>query len=230
MTVIINDPNSALRINHLNATATCASLFEKMPETTLKRGEILFHGPSNHVYLVKKGCIKLTSLHENQEVLEDYFQPEELINCEIVLAPPQKKQVAEVMFNGTIIQKMPGHLFIQAAHSNDLLQREILLNIFASLNRTREKIYWMSALYSEYRVIHFLISYTARSGRKVGLEYVVKPVMTHLEIGQFAGASRQTVTTVLNKLRNDGIIHFNRRYLMIRDMEALKNILVTPRK
>ena len=45
--------------------------------------------------------------------------------------------------------------------------------------------------------------------------------MTHQEIANLTATSRQTVTTVLNELRNKNILTFNRRRLLIRDMGEL---------
>ena len=45
--------------------------------------------------------------------------------------------------------------------------------------------------------------------------------MTHQEIANLTATSRQTVTTILNELRNKNIITFNRRRLLIRDMDLL---------
>ena len=47
--------------------------------------------------------------------------------------------------------------------------------------------------------------------------------MTHQEIASITATSRQTVTTVLNELREDNILSFNRQRLLIRDMSQLAN-------
>jgi len=45
--------------------------------------------------------------------------------------------------------------------------------------------------------------------------------MTHQEIANLTATSRQTVTTVLNDLRNKNILTFNRSRLLIRDLDRL---------
>jgi CRP-like cAMP-binding protein len=50
---------------------------------------------------------------------------------------------------------------------------------------------------------------------------LVRKFLTHQEIANLTATSRQTVTTVLNELRNKNILTFNRRRLLIRDMDAL---------
>ncbi|HHM21267.1 MAG TPA: helix-turn-helix domain-containing protein [Bacteroidetes bacterium] len=82
----------------------------------------------------------------------------------------------------------------------------------------------MTLLSSGKRIIHFLINHTEEAGRQVGYEYVIKPAITHKETGTIASTSRQTATTVLNELRTKGLIHFNRSYLIIRDLDALKKL------
>ena len=60
-----------------------------------------------------------------------------------------------------------------------------------------------------------------RRGERVGYETVVRKFLTHQEIANLTATSRQTVTTVLNDLRNKGLIKFDRRRLLIRDKDKL---------
>ena len=61
-----------------------------------------------------------------------------------------------------------------------------------------------------------------KRGQRVGYEYVVRKFITHQEIANLTATSRQTVTTVLNDLRNRNLLTFNRRRLLVRDLDALK--------
>ncbi len=75
---------------------------------------------------------------------------------------------------------------------------------------------------SRTRIIEFLKDLAAKKGQRVGYEMLVRRFMTHQEIANLTATSRQTVTTVLNDLRNKNILTFNRRRLLIRDMEKLE--------
>jgi CRP-like cAMP-binding protein len=61
-----------------------------------------------------------------------------------------------------------------------------------------------------------------KNGQRVGYEWVVRNFITHQEIANLTATSRQTVTTVLNELRNGEIITFNRKRLLVRDVDKLK--------
>ncbi|MCG8329970.1 MAG: Crp/Fnr family transcriptional regulator [Chitinophagales bacterium] len=74
---------------------------------------------------------------------------------------------------------------------------------------------------SRTRIIEFLHELGVKRGQRVGYEMLVRKFITHQEIANLTATSRQTVTTVLNELRNDNIITFNRKRLLIRDMDQL---------
>ena len=73
------------------------------------------------------------------------------------------------------------------------------------------------------RIIEFLKELGEERGQKVGFETMVKSHFTHKDIASLNGTSRQTVTTVLNELKEKNLINFDRRKILIRDMEKLAN-------
>ncbi len=75
---------------------------------------------------------------------------------------------------------------------------------------------------SRTRIVEFLHELAKDRGQRVGYETLVRGFLTHQEIANLTATSRQTVTTVLNELRRGNIITFDRRRLLIRDLEKLK--------
>ena len=51
---------------------------------------------------------------------------------------------------------------------------------------------------------------------------LLKHSLTHQDIANITCTSRQTVTLVLNDLRKENLIYFNRGRILVRDMENLK--------
>jgi len=74
---------------------------------------------------------------------------------------------------------------------------------------------------SRTRIIEFLYNLARTKGQRVGYEMLVRKFLTHQDIANMTATSRQTVTTVLNELRYKNLITFNRKRLLVRDMEAL---------
>lgn len=80
---------------------------------------------------------------------------------------------------------------------------------------------------SRTRIVEFLKELAERKGQRVGYEMLIRKFLTHQEIANLTATSRQTVTTVLNELRNKNILTFNRKRLLIRDMEKLAQEMVS---
>ncbi len=74
---------------------------------------------------------------------------------------------------------------------------------------------------SRSRIVEYLVDSVNKRGQRVGYEWVVRKFITHQEIANLTATSRQTVTTVLNELRASNLITFNRKRLLVRDLEAL---------
>ncbi len=80
---------------------------------------------------------------------------------------------------------------------------------------------------SRSRIVEFLVDLNKDKGQRVGYEWVVRKFMTHQEIANLTATSRQTVTTVLNELKSKEIITFNRKRLLIRDIDLLTQQIAT---
>jgi CRP-like cAMP-binding protein len=46
--------------------------------------------------------------------------------------------------------------------------------------------------------------------------------LTHKDIAALTGTSRQTVTTILNELKEKNLINFDRKKILVRDLANLK--------
>lgn len=76
---------------------------------------------------------------------------------------------------------------------------------------------------SRSRIVEYLTELVRKRGQRIGYEWVVRNFITHQEIANLTATSRQTVTTVLNELRNENIITFNRKRLLVRDIDKLSD-------
>jgi len=98
-----------------------------------------------------------------------------------------------------------------------------LMRIFASrILKMEKRLESLVFKDSRTRIVEFLLELAEEKGERVGYEWVVRKFLTHQEIANLTATSRQTVTTVLNDLKNDDILTFDRRRLLIRDLDRLK--------
>ena len=71
------------------------------------------------------------------------------------------------------------------------------------------------------RIVDFVRTLALEQGKKVGDEILVKHPFTHQDIANLTASSRQTVTTVLNELKEKDLIYMERKKFLIRNIDKL---------
>jgi CRP-like cAMP-binding protein len=73
----------------------------------------------------------------------------------------------------------------------------------------------------EGRLVEFLLKAADRWGVPTPKGTLISAPLTHLEIAQTIGSTRETVTLTLGALRREGLLDVAGRRLIVRDREAL---------
>ncbi len=71
------------------------------------------------------------------------------------------------------------------------------------------------------RIIDFMRETADKYGKVIGDEILVKHNLTHQDIANLTATSRQTVTKVLNDLKDNNLIYMERNRFLIRDISQL---------
>lgn len=203
------------------------SLFADFPLRQARKGDTLIQ--RNHslgyVFYLTDGMVKAINFHKekNKEVVKGYFTAGEMMNLEILNKNLEYSDTLKVTSTKAAYKIIPIQAFKELVRSNQGLNQLVMSTILDKMSKTNDRLQRLLLFKSRQRVVHFLLDYVAEVGQRVGYEYVIKKPFTHEEIGNLSDTSRQTVTTVLNELKAKNIIHFTRRYIVIRNMEELTN-------
>jgi CRP-like cAMP-binding protein len=76
------------------------------------------------------------------------------------------------------------------------------------------------------RIAEYVFNQAQNHGRSSNRGIRVRNHLTHQEIANFTGTSRQTVTTILNKFREDELIDFDRKTFYIKNMDGLQDEMI----
>jgi CRP/FNR family cyclic AMP-dependent transcriptional regulator len=71
------------------------------------------------------------------------------------------------------------------------------------------------------RLIDFIKELAVEKGKREGTSVEIQHFFTHKNIANLIGTSRQTVTTTLNDLRDEGVLNFDRKHFYIKNINAL---------
>lgn len=76
------------------------------------------------------------------------------------------------------------------------------------------------------RLVDFLLNLASKSNADNKDFVEIENFLTHADISGLIGSSRQTVTTLINELSENGFIHFDRQKIVIKSIRQLKKELI----
>lgn len=177
---------------------------------------------ASHIYMIAKGRVKIGHYLENGDEVISAILTEGEIFGELAMAGEDKRRdFARAMDNATICPLTTAQLK-DLMYDNKELSFKILKLIGLRIMKLERKLELLVFKDARTRVVEFLKDTAAWKGVKVGFETMIPTKLTHKDIGSLTGTSRQTVTTILNELKEKNLINFNRKQILIRDLDKLE--------
>jgi CRP-like cAMP-binding protein len=206
----------------------CPHKVKPMGEThefrKFKRDQIVYrpNEPSQFIYMIAEGRIKIGHyLDDGKEVVKAILTKGEIFG-ELALAGEEKRtDFAQAMDEGTSICPMSIEELKALMWEDKELSFRLLKLVGLRLIRMERKLELLVFKDARTRIIEFLKDTASWKGKKVGFETMIPTKLTHKDIAALTGTSRQTVTTVLNELKEKNLIYFDRKKILIRDLEKL---------
>ncbi|MEL6122331.1 MAG: Crp/Fnr family transcriptional regulator [Bacteroidota bacterium] len=189
-----------------------------------KKGDYIFQPgeAADNVYFVSSGRVKIgTDGSDEKSVTKVILGEGEVFGEKALTGETVRRDFAQAL-ETTEICAMPKEQMNSMFREHSplfLFMMKIIGNRAMEMERRLESLVFKD---SRSRIIEFLVDLNAKKGQRVGYEWVVRKFITHQEIANLTATSRQTVTTVLNELKNKNLLTFNRKRLLIRDLDELK--------
>ncbi len=189
------------------------------------KGDLIFE-PSqkaDKVYFISSGQVKITSDKQSEKsITKAILGPGEVFGELAILGNKERRDYAIAMEKTEICEISKDNLTGLFREHNPLylFMMNLIGNRAVEMEKRLESLVFKD---SRSRIIEFLVDLNAKKGQRVGYEWVVRKFITHQEIANLTATSRQTVTTVLNELKTKNIITFNRKRLLIRELDQLKS-------
>ncbi|HAA15346.1 MAG TPA: Crp/Fnr family transcriptional regulator [Cytophagales bacterium] len=190
------------------------------------KGEFIYLNdePSTHIFMIAKGRVKIGSYSDDgKEIIKTILSEGEIFGELSLTGEETRGDFAQAMDSETTVCPMPLEDMQQLLLDNKNLSLKIFKIIGLRMKKLERRLESLVFKDARSRIIDFLYEMGVEKGQKVGFEMMIKNHLTHKDIANLTGTSRQTVTTILNELKEKNLINFNRRQILIRDMEKLKD-------
>lgn len=198
---------------------------EKFPASTYKKNAFIYfpNDKAKYIYMIADGRVKIGHYTEDgKEVVKAILSKGEIFG-ELALTGEEKREdYAQSLDDNTSVCPMSIEDMQSLMLENKELSFKIYKLIGLRIRKLERKVESLVFKDARTRVIEFLKDAAAWKGKKVGFETMIPTRLTHKDIANLTGTSRQTVTTILNELKEQNLINFDRRKILIRDLEQLK--------
>ncbi|MBI1766924.1 MAG: Crp/Fnr family transcriptional regulator [Bacteroidetes bacterium] len=179
--------------------------------------------PAQYIYMIADGRVRIGHyLDDGKEVVSAILGMGEIFG-ELALAGEEKRRdFAQAMDDKTTVCPLSIDELKALMWENKELSFKMLKLVGLRLMKLERKLELLVFKDARTRVIEFIKDSAAWKGKKVGYETLVPTKLTHKDIAALTGTSRQTVTTILNELKEKNLINFDRKKILVRDLENLR--------
>ena len=197
----------------------------RMEEVKRRQPLYLPGDPSSSVYLLKKGRVKIANTAPSgKEVTFEILEPGEVFGELEVLEDTPRSTSAEAL-DDTLICVIPRKKFDQylAMHPNVTVKLTKLIGL--RLRKIQSRVEDLVFRDVPARLAHLLLELRKNDGipERQGIRLKVK--LTHQEMANLIGCSRETVSTIIGQFRDQGLLQIDGRTLIILNEKGLTRIL-----
>ena len=199
---------------------------EKMTSMrTIKKGEFIYFPdtPSTSVFFLKKGRVKILSYTDDgKEIIKKILWPGDIFGELGLMDEEKRSDFSEAMDDNVLICAMDKSDMMKMMGTNDKLNIKVMKLIGLRLRKMERRVMSLVGKSARTRLVEFICELAEERGKKVGDEILVKHHLTHQDIASLNAISRQKTTSILNDLREQNLINFDRNSILVRNLKKLQ--------
>ncbi len=176
---------------------------------------------ANTIFEVCSGRIKIVFVRDGKEIIKKIAHPGDIIGL-CALGERQTYCEQAVCLCDSTVKLVSLQTINQAIKKDSRIAFKLNQLLIDEIYMMDSRIRSMAFDNARQRVIQCLLNLVEREGERVGYEFLIRHALTHQEMASLTATSRQTVTSVLNELKDEGIIKFNRQRILINDLSQLE--------
>lgn len=198
---------------------------KKVKDSKMKKNEYIYfpEDPSSSIFFLKKGRVKIGTYSDGgKEIIKAILGPGEIFGELSLVGEGKRKDFAMTLDNDVVLCAMSIKDMEDMMERNSLLGMKVTKLIGFRLQKIERRLESLVFKDARSRIVDFIIELAKEKGKYIGKEILVKHNLTHLDMANLTATSRQTVTTILNELKEQNLIHLERNKFLIRDIDCLK--------
>lgn len=189
-----------------------------------KKGSNIFYTGENDrmLYFLIDGRIKICEEDQDgNELIKEIVKEGDLFGELLVQDQPKKDEYAAVLSSEVMLCVFSLNDFELLMGRNPSLALNFTRKVWSKYRESENRYANLAFMDVKSRLIHFFKAWATEEGERQGSSVVLKNYLTHSDIANLICTSRQSVTTILNELKDTGHFAYSRKEIVIRDLNIL---------
>jgi len=171
---------------------------------------------------VVSGRVKIMhTLESGEEVTKSILSAGEVFGEMAIGGQERRTDFAVSMDKQTQVCAIPLSEVKELMHSQADMSLRIIKWMGFRIQRLERRIELLCFKDARTRVVEFLRDAAAYKGKPIAGETLIRTKLTHQDIASLTGSSRQTVSEIMNQLRAEGQIYFERGKILVHNITTL---------
>jgi CRP-like cAMP-binding protein len=190
-----------------------------------KKGDFIYFeaDKSDKVFLIAEGKVKIGRYTADaRELTKAILGRGELFGELALFGEERRSDFAQILEDGTTLCPMTIETMEELMRAYKDFSLKIHKFIGWRIRKLERRIESLVFKDVKTRLLEFIIELAEEKGKPVGYETLIPNYFTQKDIADLIGTTRQTVATLLNDLKEENVINFDRKRILVRDLNQVK--------
>lgn len=204
--------------------AVLEDFFEKTPVIHYKKGATILHGADEPrgVYFLKKGYVRLYSISpEGEELTLVIFKPQDFFPMIWAINGSKNLDHFEAM-TPVEVYRVPRAEFMKFVKENPDIFYELVSRILVRMGGLYQRMQHLAFGNAYSKVASILYICAERFGSPRANDVIIQIPLTHKDIANLVGMTRETVSIEMKKLSHKKLISYKGKIITVRDLASLR--------
>lgn len=193
-------------------------------EKEFTRNEVIYFmgDPADEIYLINRGRVKITRVSlSGKEKIIDIYETGDFFG-ELCLCENSRRTDQAVALDGVKVLSFKISKLLEVISKDPGAALELLMFFCQRLSEAQAQIETLAFDNIPRRLAKELLKMSREGGEKVANGICVRQYLTHEELSQLVGTSREIITTVMNQFRRQGLVVYTRKSLVVNPAKTVR--------
>ncbi len=203
--------------------ATAQQLADRARLRTFPAGQHIFLSgeAGESVFLLVEGLVKVCHVTpDGKQSILAFVEPGEMFGALGFLGCPRSDEQIETIGPSTVMV-LPSELMRSLVRDQSSVASQIARMVAQRCRRVEQRLKTLLFLSNRDRLVHLLLDLAERFGNRTQEGVQIGLRLSHQELANLIGSTRETVTVVLGQLRAEGAVDGGRRRIVLLDAKGL---------